>query len=196
MRYAGILRAAARQVVFSNERAIEFLNESVTDKKPSSDKTFDIFLSYRADDADVVMGVYADLIKRGYAVYIDRIMDPDLNRKDVTRQTADTIRNRLMQSKSLFYVASDNAAQSNWMPWELGFEDGYRAKSAIVPVTDKSRYEFVGVEFVGIYPRVSPAPSMLLVHEPTGELLGSFETWRDSIPKRNCGMPKCPLPPA
>src|SRR5207248_3271624 len=118
---------------------------------------------------------------------------PQLDRTNVNRNTADVLRNRLMQSKSLFYIATDNSGQSTWMPWELGFEDGYRGKSAIAPVTDKEKDRFVGNEFVAIYPRVVPFDQFLAIYDVNGDRLGNFEEWRDSVPKRDCGMPKCPL---
>ena len=102
-----------------------------------------------------------------------------------------------MQSLALFYVVSENSTDSKWMPWELGFEDGYRAKSAVVPIADKHRGEFKGVEFVAIYPKVIPAvnESMIFIVAPDekGDLT-EFKAWRDSIPSRKCGMPRCPLP--
>lgn len=173
----------------------QVLAEKVSDKHPSPGTVFDIFLSYRTDDSDVVGGVYDDLVRRGYRVYLDRVMDPQLDRTKVTKDTADVLRNRLIHSKSLFYTATENAAKSTWMPWELGFQDGYRNKSAIVPVTEGGTSQFTGVEFVAIYPRVVPiTPTSLAIVEPDLTFINNFEGWRDSLPKRKCGMPKCPLP--
>jgi hypothetical protein len=97
-----------------------------------------------------------------------------------------------MQSKSVFYIATDNAEGSNWMPWELGFEDGYRGKSAIVPVTNDQNFR--GTEFVAVYPKVQPDPGSLWIYKPDNSLDTTFETWRDRVPDRKCGMPRCPLP--
>lgn len=196
----GRLRQVAINAAMSNFSTVnswtlaESLAKKVPDKQPSPTTTFDIFLSYRSEDSDVVLGVYDDLLRRRYGVYLDRVMDPQLDRTKVTRATADALRNRLIHAKTLFYVASDNAAQSTWMPWELGFEDGYRGKSAIVPVTDKAPKEFAGAEFVAIYPRAVPISDTLLsIVEPDTTFIAAFEQWRDSIPARKCGMPRCPL---
>ena len=167
------------------------------DKRPSDYITFDIFLSYRAVDTEYAGGVYAFLTGLGYLVYLDRVMDPDLDRSKVNSETATRLRKRLMQSLSLFYIVSENSAESKWMPWELGFEDGYRAKSAIVPIADKYRGEFRGIEFVAIYPKVIPAHDASLVFITTPDESGDlteFKLWRDGMPDRKCGMPKCPLP--
>lgn len=46
----------------------------------SDSQTFDIFLSYNIADKAVVQGIYYYLSKLGYKVYLDYIIDPDLNR--------------------------------------------------------------------------------------------------------------------
>lgn len=173
------------------------LAEKVAAKSPPIEATFDIFLSYRSADVDVVLGIYLDLIGLGYKVYLDRIMDPQLDRERVTKDTADVLRHRLTQSKVLFYASTENAGESKWMPWELGFADGYRCKAAIVPITESS--EFVGTEFLSIYPKVERDQSSkhggLWIYEPDGKtIIGRFEKWRDELPTRKCGMPQCPLP--
>lgn len=195
MRQVAINETTRRYALFSNAKVAEFLAEKIAVKTPPVTATFDIFLSYRSDDIDMVMGVYEDLIRRGFTVYLDRIMDPQLDRTKVSEDTANVLRTRLMQSKTLFYAATDNAAASNWMPWELGFEDGYRGKSAIVPISDSAPNDFKGVEFVAIYPRAVPINSTLLaIIQPDTTFIANFQNWRDSLPKRKCGMPKCPLP--
>ncbi len=186
-----------REIALSNRRfavtanAKQALDESVKTRFPSDYQTFDIFLSYRNADIELAVGIHTDLLRRGYEVYLDRIMDPHLNRTNVTAATAEQIRKRLMQSKSVFYIATDNAEGSNWMPWELGFEDGYRGKSAIVPVTND--WNFTGTEFVRVYSRVQPDPDKLWIYTPDNRVDASFDTWRDRVPERQCGMPKCPI---
>lgn len=180
-------------MAFNTVNAKAILMEKVASKSPPLETVFDIFLSYRADDIDVVMGVYEDLIRRRYTVYLDRIMDPQLDREKVTKDTADILRKRLIQSKSLFYASTENSSGSKWMPWELGFEDGYRGKAAIVPITDQS--VFVGIEFVAMYPKIEPDAAGLWVFEADSQtLISRYEIWRDAIPKRKCGMPTCPIP--
>lgn len=187
--------ALRRQATTQNFATV--LSEIVGAKSPPLQKTFDIFLSYRSDDIDVVLGIYIDLVRLGYDVYLDRIMDPQLDRGKVTKDTADVLRHRLIQSKVLFYACTENAGGSRWMPWELGFADGYRCKAAIVPVTESA--EFPGTEFLSIYPKVkrneSPNHGGLWIYEPDGKtLIGRFEKWRDKLPVRKCGIPQCPLP--
>lgn len=100
----------------------------------SDSKKFDIFLSYNIADKAVVEGIYYYLSKLGYKVYLDSIIDPDLNRNFVTRQTAEKIRKRLKNSRSLIFAASKGASLSKWMTWELGVVDGNTSKCMLLPV--------------------------------------------------------------
>ncbi|WP_228136599.1 hypothetical protein [Acinetobacter pittii] len=88
-------------------------------------------------------------------VYVDWIDDRHLDRSKVTSKTADTLRVRMRQSKSLLYIATDNSSQSKWMPWELGYFDGYSSgKVAILPILNHQYESFSGQEYLGIYPLV------------------------------------------
>lgn len=63
--------------------------------------SFNIFLSHSFLDKDEVEGLYLELTHMGYKVYVDWIIDPYLNRNNVTKATANHIRNRLKSSKTL-----------------------------------------------------------------------------------------------
>lgn len=90
-------------------------------------------------DKEVVKGLYNTLTEQGFSVYVDWIVDPDLNRSFVTKESAEKIRKRMDQSRSLLYAISTNAEMSKWMPWELGYVDGIPGhKCAILPVTKTS----------------------------------------------------------
>ena len=64
--------------------------------------------------------MYNELTEMGFKVYVDFIVDSSLDRNNVTLKTAQTIRRRLENSKSLIYAQSPAAVMSKWMPWELG----------------------------------------------------------------------------
>jgi hypothetical protein len=55
-----------------------------------------------------------------HSVYVDWLTD-DLDRGNVTRDTADRLRKRMKHCKILFFAFSPHAKPSQWMPWELGF---------------------------------------------------------------------------
>jgi hypothetical protein len=143
----------------ARQRAVEFLNESQREQQTFSatTKTYDIFLSHSSDDAREVGGLKLNLEDFGYSVYVDWIEDPQLDRSNVTRSNAETLRKRMNQCKSLLYAFSENARTSTWMPWELGYFDGIKGKVAVLPVVEGGRNSFKGNEFVELYPYVDEA---------------------------------------
>ena len=146
-------RAAAKQAK-GNRNIKAVITESMESYKEAD--SFDIFLSHSSSDADLVIGIKELLEQRGKRVYVDWVDDPELDRSRVTKETAARLRHRMLQSESLFYVATDNATKSKWMPWELGFFDGLkRDKVRILPVLLSSNQSFDGQEYLGLYPVVS-----------------------------------------
>jgi len=90
----------------------------------AKDKEFDIFLSHSYDDKRYVSPLKQVLEDLGYSVYVDWIVDGQLDRTRVTAESANLLRQRMRKSKCLFYLTSEHAPISKWMPWELGFVDG------------------------------------------------------------------------
>lgn len=117
---------------------------------------FDVFLSHSIDDAELVLGVKELLEEEGLTVYVDWDTDKHLARDKVNKETAQLLRTRLRQSNSLIYIATDNSSNSKWMPWELGFFDGYKPEGvAILPLLDHENQMFTGQEYLSLYPVVS-----------------------------------------
>lgn len=125
-------------------------------------RTFDIFLSHAFADQAIVLGIYTLLSQSGFTVYVDWIHDRQLDRSVVSPATADVLRKRMRQCKSLFFVTTTNATNSKWMPWECGYFDGFDSKTmgeavqhghvAILPVVDEGQGTFKGQEYLGLYP--------------------------------------------
>ncbi|NWA44903.1 toll/interleukin-1 receptor domain-containing protein [Pseudomonas reactans] len=146
-------RAAAKQAK-GNRNIKAVITESMESYKEAD--SFDIFLSHSSSDANLVIGIKKLLEQRGKRVYVDWVDDPELDRSRVTKDTAARLRHRMVQSESLFYVATDNATNSKWMPWELGFFDGLKHdKVRILPVLLSANQRFDGQEYLGLYPVVS-----------------------------------------
>ncbi|MHC1672066.1 hypothetical protein ACODUM_04315 [Stenotrophomonas maltophilia] len=117
---------------------------------------FDIFLSHSINDSDLVLGMMVLLQKQGLKVYVDWVVDKKLDRNLVDKETAAVLRERMKSSSSLMYIATDNASNSKWMPWELGFFDGYRpGQVAVLPLMDFETQSFEGQEYLGLYPIVT-----------------------------------------
>lgn len=129
----------------------QILNESVSSFNEF--KSYDIFLSHSSKDSELILGMKGILEDLGYSVYVDWVDDPLMDRTRVDKNTAGKLKERMRASDSLFYVTTDNAIDSKWMPWECGYFDGFREKVAIVPV-QKNPYSnnYTGQEYLGLYP--------------------------------------------
>lgn len=133
-----------------NESQQREFSDHVADS--SVDTKFDIFLSYNFEDRAIVRGVYLWLRKLGFKVYLDFEVDPQLDRRKVTKETAALIQSRLKHSMSLVYAQSPNANMSKWMPWELGYVDGHTGKCAILPITPEGITPAPRQEYLLLYP--------------------------------------------
>lgn len=134
----------------TNERVKMF---SAADTPMST--TFDVFLSHSFLDREIVKGLYLELTEMGFSVYVDWIVDDDLDRNNVTKDSAEKIRKRMKASKTLLLAISVNAKISKWMPWELGFMDGDKGLCAVIPVSDASReVSYKGYEYLKLYPHI------------------------------------------
>jgi len=149
------IRKRAQRSTGGFRDATTVLKEEVASAKKKS--SFDVFLSHSTSDAQIILGVKGILEDYGKSVYVDWLDDPQLDRRHVTPATAEVIRSRMNQSKSLVYVHTINSGSSKWMPWELGYFDGFNGAVAIFPIS-KSGESFEGQEYLGIYPYIDEAP--------------------------------------
>lgn len=85
-------------------------------------------------------------------MYLDSKIDPDLNRNNVTKETAERIRKRLNNSRSLIFAASQGATLSKWMTWELGVVDGHTSKCMLLPVSKGYETVYNKQEYLKLYP--------------------------------------------
>jgi len=128
--------------------ATEALNEGrITD----TTKSYDIFLSHSSKDKELIAGLKLLLNDMGYSVYVDW-NDEKIDPNNVTPETAAILRERMKQCKSLIYAFSENASNSKWMPWELGYFDALKkSRVAVLPISQTAKYSYKGSEFVGLY---------------------------------------------
>ena len=167
-------RDELRKAVLLREDASDTLMKSAS---ASTDATFDIFLCHAYLDAEEIKGIYLMLLDAGMSVYVDWIVDKDLNRQAVTATNASRLRSRINHSTALLYATSFAAQQSKWMPWELGYADGLGRRVAIAPLADStgSGDAFDGREYLALYPYVS-GPAPLFIHR-TAQKYARLTTW-------------------
>lgn len=149
-------KAAAARATTPLQKSMGYgrvLKEEAASAKPTDQ--FDVFLSHSIADAELIKGVKRLLEEAGLKVYVDWVVDPQLERSKVDKETATTLRSRMRQSKSMIYVATDKSTLSKWMPWELGYFDGFRPDGvAVLPLLDNGSDTFVGQEYLSLYPEV------------------------------------------
>ncbi len=156
-------------------------NELLNEKKAADrlTKNYDIFLSHSSEDAIYIKALRDYLVEAGYSVYVDWIEDPQLNRANVTKETAAVLRHRMNCCRCLLYATSDAARKSVWMPWELGYMDAKtKSRVAVAPIVDDSAAskEFKGQEYLGLYPYLDRTNGSLYVQDATG-IWVQFANW-------------------
>lgn len=151
-------------------------------------REYDVFLSHSIKDANIILGIRIVLIRQGLKVYVDWIEDPALDSSNVTPKTAEKLRRRMRQSKSMIYAHSINSPGSKWMPWELGFFDGFNGNIAILPIMKNENDSFKGQEFLGLYPYIDKsanttwvnrgnAPMSAIGESASGQSFQSLQAW-------------------
>jgi hypothetical protein len=116
---------------------------------------YDIFLSHSFQDKNLIQGIYQELSDFGFTVYVDWIVDgEDLDRSNVSIETAQKLKERMNVSKCLIFAFSDNSFQSYWTQWELGYMDAKKGKCAILPIQQNNYSNFSGKEYFKLYPYI------------------------------------------
>lgn len=174
---------------FANERQIRQSNtryfsatDIITEGRQIGDsvKTYDIFLSHSSNDNELIAGLKLLLQDMGYSIYVDW-NDSALNPNHVTPKTADVLRKRMVQCRSLIYAFSENASNSKWMPWELGYFDALKnSRVAVLPIRQDAYKAYSGSEYVGLYYHVQidkaqGGKDAIWVHN--GEKYVNYKNW-------------------
>ncbi|MBU2610296.1 MAG: toll/interleukin-1 receptor domain-containing protein [Chloroflexi bacterium] len=149
--------------------------ESLYKTSAKSDARVSIFLSHSHKDKELVEGfinylAFSSRIK----IYVDW-QDSDMPAV-TNRDTALRIKKKIDEMDYFLVLATRNAMNSKWVPWEIGVAD--RAKTtnriAIIPVADPED-KFDGNEYLQLYPRIEPGKIQF-----TGETtLAIFEVGAD-----------------
>jgi hypothetical protein len=125
-------------------------------KEASASAAATIFLSHSHKDREKAQGLVYYLGTLGIKVYVDW-NDSDMPRL-TNKETAEKIKVEI-KTKALFMIlATRNALESRWVPWEIGIADQCKGDQRIllIPVADYSG-RFDGNEYLQIYNRVEEA---------------------------------------
>jgi hypothetical protein len=165
------LREDRRYNAYSSESSYDSIRKSLLLESSvnfsAGKRAFDVFLSHSYSDKELVLGIKIELENFGYSVYIDWIEDYSMDRTNVTKKNVIWIKERMETSKCLLYATSTNSSSSKWMPWELGFMDGFKQRVAILPIAVGKTDSFSGVEYLSVYPYMEKSLSRA----------GSMELW-------------------
>lgn len=152
-------KAAAGPRAYNLRAASQALAEDA--RAFSQFKKYDVFLSHAYQDADVILGVKKIIESLGLTVYVDWVEDGGLDRSKVTVKSSEILRARMRQSASLIYVHTALSPDSKWMPWELGYFDGFKPTFVwILPLVTSYDSEFKQQEYLGLYPTVDKLASL------------------------------------
>ncbi|NGT59130.1 toll/interleukin-1 receptor domain-containing protein [Clostridium perfringens] len=106
-----------------NIKAIpEELEYRIENSKEQMIKSYDFFISHSSVDYTAVQRLIQYLNEKKKNIYCDWINDNDyLKRKLVGKSTLSVIEKRLLQSRAIIFVISNNSLDSNWCKYELNY---------------------------------------------------------------------------
>ncbi|MSM38680.1 MAG: TIR domain-containing protein [Geobacter sp.] len=115
-----------------------------------------MFLSHSHKDKELAKGLKNHLKSFGVNIYID-IEDSDMP-GSTNRETAERIKGAITRLHYFLILATRNAMDSKWVPWEIGVADGKKPhdKILVVPVIDPTG-KFHGSEYLQLYKRIDTA---------------------------------------
>ncbi len=123
------------------------------------------FLSHSHLDKDLVLGLQRYLAQSGYKIYVDW---QDAGMPRITnKETAVKIKERIKNNDYFLMLATKNALQSRWVPWEVGVADSLKPydKLLIIPIVVDGE-DFKGREYLSVYRRLEFTNGNLLIFRP------------------------------
>ncbi len=124
-------------------------------KSYPSQADYNVFLSHSHKDKEIAKGLIFMLAREGVSVYVDW-EDSELPEKP-GRETANKIKRVIKGSDLFLLLATDNALNSKWVPWELGVADEAKGTARIILAATEDASS-KGSEYLDIYRRVEKLP--------------------------------------
>lgn len=112
-----------------------------------------VYLSHCPQDEDLIIEAIAFLAVHGGNIYVDW---KDRSMPKVRNPlAAKKLKSKIIENKKFILLASDEAIDSSWLPWELGFADPYKyiRNMAILPVADNEGI-WEGADYLSLYPKI------------------------------------------
>ncbi len=95
-----------------------------------------VFISHQRNDKEVAKKIADYILKSGVDIYFDEY-DSSINRDD-PQSVVNAIKTSIQRSTHMLCILSQNALQSKWIPWEIGY--GYdRLQVAGITVKEISK---------------------------------------------------------
>jgi hypothetical protein len=144
------LKENSRMILNSNRNFSEAVIKDHDSLIKSSAKS-SVFLSHKHSDGTSVKQMRTLLYSLGADVYIDWL-DPDMP-EETKGETAIKIKVKINQNDKFILLATENAIESKWCNWELGYGDAHKYpknKIALFPLREDNS-SWKGNEYMEIY---------------------------------------------
>ena len=146
----------AHRVQDSHFSTVQNRSEILLENQIHSNKT-KVFLSHKHSDLEELKDFIGFLeTKYNVDVYIDS-MDKAMP-STTSGATATRIKKVIQKCDRFILLATNDAVESKWCNWELGFGDAqkFRDDIAILPIKEKGQidYQYKGQEYMSIYPQI------------------------------------------
>lgn len=111
-----------------------------------------VFLSHSHKDRPLVEGLIRYFAKQGITIYVD--WNDGAMPRVTDRETAAKLKKRIDTCSVFMVLATPNAIDSKWVPWEVGVADQMKGEERItvIPVADASG-RYAGAEYLQLYRR-------------------------------------------
>lgn len=141
-----------------------------------------VFLSHSHIDLNELSkqelyGLLSLLILYGGDIYVDWL-DPEMPKK-TSPETAVQLKEKIDLCDRFLLLATENAINSKWVPWELGYADKSKGieNVAVIPIADPSGH-WPGSEYLGLYPTVQiTTDNDLAVFQPDAQRGRYLRSW-------------------
>ena len=130
------------------------LNESAPSTRTfSASNKYNVFLSHKHDEVNLVKQIKSILESLHYKVYVD--WEDATMPTRTNGETANRLKGKIRSLDKFIFLASNGAINSKWCNWEIGYGDAYKLgidKFAIFPVSNQLGW--LGAEYLSLYPRI------------------------------------------